>query len=376
MPILSIESSVTVGLTGGSGISYLSARNAGVASTMDLDALTMACGQFLQGGSPAWNVVRAGMIFDLSDLPVAADITAAKLKIYGDSDSSATDFTLVVGNAVLSAPPTYSDYKRSNWEHALGTLGSLSSAAFSVGSFNDITLNANGLIYINAAIQDGEVEIGLTSQNDFLSVAPTQLEFVTVKGQADSDRPILELTYSDWPNDVYPDTPDFPSTGKIDLATYGVISNYLTLIDVDLSLIADADGNVALAEDAWILWDTTSEKIAYDAAEANVTFTTLQVGTLTLNGDLITADLTMDNNSSADNCTVGNDAIFSDTAYATLKSKITDNEVVFTGRTPPGPADDEGMVFMFNTAGDLILKTRDDGQAGVKSDTLVDFSAI
>lgn len=374
MPSLNIESSTTVMLQGGSNTSYLTARNLGAATKMNLNTASLQCGQYKQVSSYVWNVLRDGVIFDLSGLPSDAEVTAATLKIYVSSDSSDTDFLISVSEAHLSTPPTYSDY--SKFDGPLGSFGTLTTAGIGVGAFNSIVFNSTGIAYVNAAIQVGEVEVGLRSMNDLLSTAPTQSEFVNLLGQSHANRPVLELTYSELSSGEYPDAPVFAATGKIELDTYSTISSYLTALDVDLSLIADTDGNVALDEANWITWDTTSEKIAYDAAGSNVTVTTYGVTTLTLAGDFVTADLTMNNDSSAVDCTVANDAQLSDTAYATIQSKVTDNEVVFSGVGAQVPADDEGDIYMDSTSGDLILKTRDDGQAGVKTDILADFSAL
>ena len=374
MATLSIESSLTTDLTGGSSVSYVSAWGLGVAYTRQLNESTFFSGQYLQAAYPAWNVVRAAIVFDLSGLPENAELTAATLKLYGAADESDTDFTLSVADVSLSDPPQYSDYSRFRW--GLIPFGTLSTSGFSVGSFNDIALNAAGLAFINASVQAGEVQLGVRSANDLALTAPTQNEFVSIRGQAHASRPVLELTYSDWPNEVYPTVPTFPTTGKIDLATYGVISNYMTGMDTDLSLMADTSGNIDIGESNWITWASTSEKIAYDAAESNVTVTTLAYSSLSLVGGIAAVDLAMTNNSSATDCTVANDAQLSDTAYATIQSQVTDNEVVFTALSAPSPADDEGDVYMDLTSGDLMLKTRDDGQAGVKTDTLVDYSAI
>jgi len=371
MPSLSIESSTTVTLRGGSSISYLSAWGLASANRMYLNATSVQPGQYKKVSSPIWNVMRDGLVFDLSALPPDAEITAATLKIYVNSDSSDTDFLIFACEVNLSSPPTYSDY--SNFG---ASFGMLTTVGIAVGAFNSIVFNSTGIAYVNSAIQVGEVEIGLRSWNDFIQAAPTQNEYVTLSGQAQSNRPVLELTYSELSSGDYPDAPIFAATGKIDLDTYSTIGNYLTALDNDLSAVADTDGNVALDEANWITWDTTSEKIAYDAAESNVTVTTLQFTTLALVGDFITADLTMNNDSAAVDCTVANDAQLSDTAYATIQSQVTDDEVVFTGIAGFATTDDTGFVRMVAADGDLVLITRDDGQAGAKTDILADFSAL
>ena len=376
MAVLSIESSITVTLGATAWTNYLDARNSDVASSVELDGASLSCGQAKVGG--AWTVFRGGMVFDLSGLPSNANITGVTLKIYGSADLSDTDFVITPGAVVLSSPPVFSDFAVAKWESSYGTMGSFNTSGFATVAYNDIALDASGLSYINASLQSGEVKLGLRSSKDYSTSAPTQNEYVTLGGQTEAgdNLPVLEVTFSNWPNEQYPEVLTFPVAGKIDLATLGQLSAYMTALDRDLSAISDPQGNISLAEDKWILWTSTSQKIAYDSGNDWVTFTTLNQVSLTLDGDLATADLTMSNNAAAVDCTVANDAQLSDTAYATLKSKITDNEVVFSAIAAPTPADDEGDIYMDSTTGDLMLKTRDDGQAGTKTDTLIDFSGL
>jgi len=188
---------------------------------------------------------------------------------------------------------------------------------------------------------------------------------------------VLELTYSDWPNEIYPAVPSFPVTGKIDLETYSTIKNYLEGLDYDLSLVADGDGNLDLTVANYIWWTGTSEQVAYDNATSHVTLTTLEATSgLTLDCDLVTADPSITTTATAVNSTVANDVAISNTGYASIKAKVTDNELVYDAVSAPAPADDEADIYMDSTSGDLTIKTRDDGQAGVKTDILGDFSAM
>ncbi|KKN28533.1 hypothetical protein LCGC14_0853300 [marine sediment metagenome] len=373
MAVLSIESGTTVSFRA-VGASYLDARNASVANSMLLNETTMQCGQLLQVSPPLFIVYRGAAVFDLSGLPDNADVTGATLKLYGSSDVSDTDFLLSVSDGNLNSPPTYSDY--STVDGPLGSFVTLNTSGFAVGSFNNFVFNSTGVAYINDAIQTGEVELSVRSFNDFASVPPTQSEFVLFKGQADSNRPVLEITYSDWPNEVYPTTPTFPAVGKIDLATYAVISDYLGNLSDDFYAIADNDGNITLGEDNWILWDTTSQKLAYDSVNDRVTFTSLDAGATTI-VDVFADSMALTNNSSADNCRARVVQI-SDVGYASIKSQVTDNERVYSPSIPPNPitSDDEADLYMESTTGDFKIKTRDDGQAGTKTAILADFSGL
>lgn len=317
-------------------------------------------------------VFRAGLRFDLSGLPDGAYITGATLKLDGYSDSSAEDFDIVIVGGIFGDPPINDDYDKGlNMD-----FGSINSSAYAAG-WNNITVNATGLIYLNSAILSDQVILFLKSAEDIAISEPTTNEYVAYEGYAGSNAPQLELTYSVTGEEIYPTIPVFPEAGKIDLPMYYVISYYSTSLDSDITLITDGVGNIDLAIDKWITWDGTSEKIAYDNINSRVTLTTLEsTSVITLTGDFVTADLTITTTGAAVDSTVAGDAQLSDTAYASIKSKITDDEIVFSAMSAPAPADDEGDIYMDSTTGDLMLKTRDDGQAGVKTDTLADFSAM
>lgn len=373
MGVLSIESSLTVALRGGSGISYEDAHDKGVAYTRQLNETTLLCGQLLQVASPQWNVIRTGITFDLTSLPLNAEITGATLKLYGHADASTDDFLLTLCEVNLSDPQAYTDYAK----FETTDFGNLTTVGISIGGLNSIIFNAAGLLHLNTAVQNNSIDIGIRSSKDISDTAPTQFEFVSFKGQNHTNRPVLDITYSDWPNEIYPTVVAFPVTGKIDLATYSIIGNQLTGLDVDLSALADGDGNLDLAVANWITWTATSEKIAYDNGTSHVTVTTLEsTSAITIAADLTTADPSITTTATAVDATVTNDAQLSNTAYASIQSKVTDNEVAFSGGSAPSPADDEGDIYMDSTSGDFVIKTRDDGQAGTKTAILGDFSAM
>ena len=352
---------------------YVNIQSAGSSSSILHNTSLVYLGQ--QDISAVWNefwISRIGLHFDLSELPTGAYITAATLKLDGVGDFSTDNFDITIVEGSFANPPVNADYN-----NGLNTsFGLINSSAYAAG-WNSITVNATGLVYLNNAILAGEVLFFLKSGEDIAISEPTTNEYIAYEGYSGNNPPVLELTYSVFGSDVYPTVVTFPDQGRIDLLTYSVIKGYLEGIDADIVVTTDGDGNIDLVVTAWLTWDGTSEKIAYDDTNSRVTFTTLEsTSAITLTGDLVTVDPTITTTGAAVDSTVAVDAQLSDTAYASIKSKITDDELVFSGVSAPAPADDEGDIYMDSTTGDLMLKTRDDGQAGIKTDTLADFSGM
>ena len=142
-------------------------------------------------------------------------------------------------------------------------------------------------------------------------------------------------------------------------------------------MVADDDGNVDLAVANYIWWTGTSEILGYDNGTSHVTMTTLEsTSGLTLDCDLVTVDLTVTADVTAVDTTVANDVLTSNAGYVSIKAQVADNEIAFDAVPSDSPADDEADIYLEIATGDLLLKTRDDGQAGIKTDKLGDFSAM
>jgi len=361
------------------GGTYSDARDASIATyIIGPSQNNFFIGQHYQTGPPIYySVWRQSLPFDCSDLSTNTIVLSAKLRLYGHTDRSDDEFdaTIVEGPDIGVSALSTEDYNK------LGdtSYGLLNTTALSVGSWNEFTINATGIAFINSRLQHGAINLGLRSGEDLGNVAPPAdtLQQYGFYGYSSSYIPELVLTTSNWPNDIYPDDTVFPLAGKIDLATYGVISTYMTGLDADLSLITDGDGNLDLAIANWITWTGTSEKIAYDSGTSHVTVTTLEAtSAITIAADLVTVDPTITTTGAAVDCTVANDALLSTTAYESIQASVSDDEVDFAASVAPTPADDWGYLYMDSTSGDFIMKTRDDGQAGTKTHILGDFSGM
>ncbi len=352
---------------------YTSVQGASTSISIFHNTITIDVGQ--RNVTPLWDefwVFRSGLRFDLSELPGGAYITAATLKLDGDADVSGDDFDITITEGVFDDPPINDDY-----DNGLDvSFGSINSSAY-VGGWNNITVNAAGLTYLNGAIQAGEVRLFLKSGEDIAVSEPATTEYVVYEGFAEANAPQLELTYSITGEGLYPEPISFPVAGKVDLPTYSSINSYMTALDADISLMTDGSGNIDLAIANWITWDGTSEKIAYDDGNSHVTITTLaSTSIVALVGDLATVDLTIDTTGSAVNATVGNNVTMSDAVYAGIQSVTVDNEITFSAQALAAAENGQGRLDMDSTEGDLVWAVRDDGQAGAKSDILADFSAM
>jgi hypothetical protein len=136
---------------------------------------TFKVGQYFS--SPNYKIERGFVYFDTSAIPDDATITSATLKLYGQTDSSATDFLITIQNG----QPTYprdplveTDYNKTYYS---GNGGSLTTVGFSTTGYNNITLNATGLTWIN---KTGTTKLCLRSDREIAGTTPTGLEYVAV----------------------------------------------------------------------------------------------------------------------------------------------------------------------------------------------------
>jgi len=358
---------------------YEDVQGADVATQIYGSSVSIGQGAGADWGDPpaprSYSVNRGAIWFDLTSIPVGSSITACTLKLYGLS-SPDNDFDLYMVSADCNDPIENQDFSK------LGSadLGYINTSGWTVSAVNTLTFNAAGLIYLNAAIPERKVCIGFRSSDDIDISAPLAKESnkVVAESTGGDNPPLLTVTVSTWP-DVYPSTANFPVTGQIDLPTYGVISTSLAGLDIDIRDVFDGDGNLNLAVANWITWTGTSEKIAYDDANSRVTVTTLAASSVvTVAGDLVSDDVTGEDITAVDGA-IANDLIitYTFTPYNdAIKGVAVDNEIVFTGGGIQTPSDNDGMFYMESASGDFFVKTRDEGQAGIKTLILGDFSGM
>jgi hypothetical protein len=156
-------------------------------------------GQYNYDGSGGiYDLWRAYYFFDTSSLGASCNITAAILSLYGQTDKSDTNFTLTVQTGTSSTYPhdplVENDYY---YSYYTGSGGTLDTTSFSTSTYDNITLNATGITWIN---KTGTTKLIVRSLEDINSSAPgTDVnEYVLIKSyEAGAGyRPQLYITYS------------------------------------------------------------------------------------------------------------------------------------------------------------------------------------
>lgn len=329
-------------------------------------------------GSNKYRVIRMGLIFDLSVIPLNVVITAVTMRYRVENDYSDTDFNVAVVEGTFGSSFSYDDFD----EFETTSFGSVSTNGISPPMWMSFTINSTGLLKIDE--QFPNIKLGLVSDRDISETAPSMpdhYEYLDGLGYLDPDYPPeLIVTYSDWPNERYPEDPSFPTIGRVDLDTLAVIQAYIEDLTDLLGQMTDGDANIDFQDpDNYIIWDGTPEKISYDSVNDRVEFNKLVSGfAITLGDDLFCNNLQVTTAIDVQGDTpsiVSGDANFSDTAYASEQDSLTDNELWHDANTGIiGFDPDEAFMYQLNSDGDFIVAI--ELGAGIKTAILVDFSEI
>jgi len=137
-------------------------------------------------------IYRSYIYFDTSSIPVGAVITSARLSLRVYTDSSDTDFDVVIQNGQPNRPQDPPDNTDFYYGYYSGDGGSVNTSSASVGSYLDIPLNSTGISWIN---KGGETKFCLRSRKDIDSIAPTDDEYIWFSSADSRSYPILEITY-------------------------------------------------------------------------------------------------------------------------------------------------------------------------------------
>jgi hypothetical protein len=127
-------------------------------------------------GDPNYAVWRSFVYFDTSSISDSANITSATLSLYGSTDGSIVDFNITIqsdnGTSYPHDPYVAADYDQSLYVDSGGTFNT---ASFVTGAYNDITLNATGIGWINLT---GTTKLALRSSRDIAGSVPTGNEYI------------------------------------------------------------------------------------------------------------------------------------------------------------------------------------------------------
>lgn len=174
-----VTTSLSLSCSNSDGSLYMEGINyAGVRS--DITGIGSSTSNYLEIGqafnSPIYGVKRSFVYFDTSTIPATATINNVTLSLYVYSDASTTDFNVTI----QSGQPTYphnplqgSDFYYARYS---GNGGNRSTGdGLSEGSYWNITLNADGLDFINVG---GETKFCLRASRDINGDTPAGEERV------------------------------------------------------------------------------------------------------------------------------------------------------------------------------------------------------
>jgi len=213
---------------------YAIAQSAANATAVDMAGAANYVGQTNAVGT--MTVYRSGLAFDTSSLPDACTVTDATLKLWGTTDSSAADFVItIVDGQDIQNPMVLADYgqmlaRTVSW-------GSINTATYVTGAWNNIPLNSTGLTNISLV---GTTKFGLRSNKDITPTAPGTDEYLSVASDNDGTaghRPRLDVTYSTLSTVSY--------AGLALGTTYYIRSTYDTVGGLNLYVNGTLQGNVA-----------------------------------------------------------------------------------------------------------------------------------
>ena len=192
---------------------YATCRTSATGTVNDLD-ISARVGQD-NVSSINW-IYRTSLFFDTSSLPDGATITGAKLYFYGKTDSSTTNFNMTVVDASNIGSPMISGDYYAVYEKST-SLGTLSTASYTTGVYNSITLSSTGLLSISRV---GDTKLALRSDRDIAGTTPTGAEYVLIyTGEMGSGyAPYLAVEYTE-PSGLA--NPDY-----LTISSVKVFSNY------------------------------------------------------------------------------------------------------------------------------------------------------
>ena len=181
------------------------------------------------GQNQAYSIYRSYFYFDTSSIPESSTITAAELKLAGQTDQSSQDFYITIQSGQPSHPEdplVAGDYDKSFYS---GDGGSLTTAGLVISGYNTISLNTTGLSWID---KGGVTKLCVRSDRDIAGTTPTTTEHVTVytsdQGGTTYD-PKLIVYYDPGPADFEIETSGYVDTSTI--GGVGSVSPYSTSSD-------------------------------------------------------------------------------------------------------------------------------------------------
>jgi len=128
--------------------------------------------------SPTNNTIwRGALYFDTSTIPKDAEITSAKVYLFGSDDYSTTDFNLALAGieqSDLNTPITTYDYDTLRMSTTI--FGNINTSSWDTIGYNEIVLNADGMKHI---LGNAVTTFAVRSEEDINMSEPTGNEYVS-----------------------------------------------------------------------------------------------------------------------------------------------------------------------------------------------------
>mgnify|MGYP000094191735 CR=1 FL=1 len=148
---------------------------------------------YIEGNNIVW-IARAFLYFDTSAIPDDANITSATLSIYIKDDNSETDFQVIIQNGQPTYPHVPLKSGDFYYSYYIGNGGSRDTSEITGSGYWNITLNEDGMNWINKA---GYTKLCLRSNRDINNQPPTGPEGITfyTREIGEAYSPKLYVTY-------------------------------------------------------------------------------------------------------------------------------------------------------------------------------------
>lgn len=175
-------------------LSYATARTSVVPTTYSTSSVYLDIGQNIQASY--YDVRRSWVYYDTSSIPDDSTVTSSTLNIYGLQDLSVTDFNVAIQTGMPTYPHDPFDYTQDYYyDNYSGNGGLLYTSLYNTGQYNNITVSATGLTWIN---KTGTTKFALRSDQDANNSTPTTAEYVRIYSyeQGAGYRPTLDVTYT------------------------------------------------------------------------------------------------------------------------------------------------------------------------------------
>jgi hypothetical protein len=220
------------------GDTYETVRTADYATATVSESTTCRVGQKYIG--EVYRIDRDFLYFDTSMIPSDAAITSAFLRLYVQTDSSATDFNVTIQHSMSHPDTPFTTYDY-NYLYYSGNGGSKNTSGITILVYWNITLNDEGISWIDV---DGTTKLCLRSNNDIDGTAPTGSEYIVFwsaeKGEAYA--PTLYVTYifngSQLTIESLPTNTAFTLNGTSESTPYsGALENGTYLINFSSSFV-------------------------------------------------------------------------------------------------------------------------------------------